>query len=61
MSLRELPPETIAGRPPAQEPSRKKKGRRPRHTACNRTSDTNHSIAKTKEVLAGCVDKKERV
>lgn len=61
MSLRELPPETVAGRPPAQEPSRKEEGKRPRHTACNRTLDTNHSIAKTNEVLAGCKDRKGRV
>ena len=58
MSLRELLPETVAGRPPAQDPSRKKEEKRPRHTACNRTLDTNRSIAKSNGVLAGCKDKK---
>jgi hypothetical protein len=61
MSSRELPPETVAGQPPAQEPSRKKERKRPRHTACNRTLDTTHSMTKTNELLAGCKDKKEKV
>jgi hypothetical protein len=61
MSLRESLPETVAGQPPAQEPSQKTERKRPRHTACNRTLDTTHSMTKTNELLAGCKDKKERV